>query len=174
LAQPLEFERALKQARLAEAFHLDALINVKDARSLRLHSLRDELLPALKELPAPREFLELNIAPGETPRLWIDLISSVVIAPDTRIYRFEQERSGEREVLKESEDLDEMKHHILRYLAHRVLERERSSVQLSSFATSSPLQKYTLAALAYAWVTGAAFALLACVAAAMLLGKLKF
>lgn len=169
-----EFDTALKKARLAEAAQLDAVLNVKDARSLRLLALRDAVLPALVDHPAAVGLTDLVIQPGETPRLWLDLISSVVIAPDTRIYRLEQERNSAREVLYETDDLEDMKANVLRYLAHRVIAREKSAAGLSEYAPGSKGPRYGAAALAYVWITGALTGVLILLLAAILLGILNF
>ncbi len=52
------------------------------------------------------------------PRLWIDLISSVVVEPDTRTYRLVQDVDGNRITLHESQSLDDMSKAVLRYIAH--------------------------------------------------------
>jgi len=169
-----EFDKALKHARLAEAAQLDAVLNVKDARSLRLLALRDAVLPHVKDHPAAAGLVELNMQPGELPRLWLDLISSVVIEPDTRNYRLEQERNASREVLYETDSLDDMKTHILRYLAHRVIARDKASAGLAEYVPGARGPRYGVAALAYVWVTGALAGILVLLVLAILMGKLTF
>ena len=81
MADHRQFEQALKQARLAEAAQLEAVLSVKDARSMRLLALRDAVIPHLAAHPAGAGLVDLTMQPGEVPRLWLDLISSVVVAP---------------------------------------------------------------------------------------------
>lgn len=168
-----QFTDALKKARLAEAAHVDALLNVKEARGLRLSALRETLLPHLQGHPLAEGFTELTIQPGEAPRLWIDLISSVVVEPDSRNFRLEQERDGRREVLHETADLDEMSGVVLKYIAHRVIAREK----LASATTAGPRDSnaaYNLGEVIYVWFTGAALGALVLLVMAILLGILKF
>lgn len=168
-----QFTDALRKARLAEAAQLDAFQNVREARALRLAALRESLLPHLKGHPLAEGFSELNIQSGETPRLWIDLISSVVVEPDTRNYRLEQERDGRRELLHETDDLKEMSAAVLRYIAHRVIARERASAGQAMPQRESG-REYNLGEMVYVWFTGAALGVLAMMIVAILLGMLTF
>ena len=168
-----QFTDALRKARLAEAAQLDAFQNVREARALRLAALRESLLPDLKGHPLAEGFSELNIQSGETPRLWIDLISSVVVEPDTRNYRLEQERDGRRELLHESDDLKEMSAAVLRYIAHRVIAREKASAGQAMPRRDSG-REYNLGEMVYVWFTGAALGVLAMIIVAILLGMLTF
>jgi hypothetical protein len=166
------FGKALRKARLAEAFHLDALSQVKDARSLRLLALRDEILPLLQAHPLAQDYVELAIAPGDTPRLWIDLITSVVIAPDTQTYRLEQDRDGRRDVLFESESLPDMRDQLLATIAHRVIARTRSAAA-TGIMPSTPQQGYSFWEMVYVWSTGVALGILALISIAITLKILK-
>lgn len=168
-----QFTQALKTARLAEAAHVDALLNVKEARGLRLAALRESLLPKLAGHPMAEGFAELTLQPGETPRLWIDLISSVVVEPDTRSFRLEQDRDGRRELLHETTDLDEMSGVVLKYIAHRVIAREKLAASVATPGQDS-VQGYNLGEMVYVWFTGAALGVLALLIVAILLGILKF
>ena len=141
---------------------------------MRLLALREAILPHLKDHPAAAGLVDLAIQPGDTPRLWLDLISSVVVAPDTRNYRLEQERNSSREVLYETDNLDDMKTHVLRYLAHRVIAREKAAAGLAEYAPGARGPRYGVAALAYVWLTGALAGILALLVLAMALGKLNF
>lgn len=168
------FEGALREARLSEAAHLDALLNVKDAKSLRLMALREKLMPLLTGHADVLGLIELKIQSGETPRLWLDLISSVVMEPDSRTFRLEQEREQRREILFETQDLDEMAKQLLRYVAHRVIAREKAVAAHSPLAQESESQGYGLLALSYIWLTGFVFGVAALLSAAIYLGKLRF
>lgn len=168
-----QFTDALRKARLAEAAQLDAFQNVREARALRLAALRESLLPQLKGHPLAEGFSELNIQPGETPRLWIDLITSVVVEPDTRNYRLEQERDGRRELLFETDDLKEISAAVLRHIAHRVIAREKAAAGQAMPRRDSG-REYNLGEMVYVWFTGAALGILAMLIVAILLGMLTF
>lgn len=168
-----KFTEALRKARLAEAAHVDALQNVTEARGLRLAALREMLLPHLKGHPLAEGFSELTVQPGETPRLWIDLISSVTVEPDTATYRLEQEREGRRTVLHETRDLQNMADAVLRYIAHRVIAREKTAAGEIQPAAESD-RNYSLPEIVYVWFTGAALGVLVMLILAILLGLLSF
>lgn len=168
-----QFTEALRKARIAEAAHLDALQNVTDARGLRLSALRESLLPHLKGHPLAEGFTELTLQPGDTPRLWIDLISAVIIEPDTRTYKLIQDSNGRREVLHQTEKLEEMSAAVLRYIAHRVIAREKAAARQATQAFDSG-REYHLGEVVYVWFTGAALGVLVMLIIAILLGLLTF
>ncbi len=66
---------AIREARLAEAAHFEAALDLRDSKSLRLQILKDELLPAVQASPEARELFDLTLLPGEPPKLWVDLTS---------------------------------------------------------------------------------------------------
>src|SRR5262245_28849469 len=92
---------ALRQARLAEAAHFEAVLDIRDAQTLRLQVLKDELSPVILSNAEAASFIDLALVPGDPPRLWIDLISSVVMAPDPRTYRLVQDAAAGRQTLLE-------------------------------------------------------------------------
>jgi hypothetical protein len=164
---------ALKDARLTEAAQFEAILDLRDAKSLRLEGLRIALLPALSNHPTARKLFDLNVQPGTNPRLWIDLISSVVMEPDPRTYRLLQDHNSQRQVLFETEDADEMTQFLMRYLAHRIIAHERAEAG-ASLAVLSPAKGYSLGEMIYVWATGLAFGVLGLMVTAMLLGRLHF
>jgi hypothetical protein len=164
---------ALKDARMAEAAQLESLMGLRDAKSLRLEALRTALLPSLVGHPDIRALFELNVQPGVNPRLWIDLVSSVVMEPDPRTYRLIQDRDSQRETLFETSDINHMVPFVTRYLAHRMVAHEKAAAGIPN--TSVAVQSgYSLGALVYVWVTGCTFGVLGLLVIAMLLGKLHF
>jgi len=145
---------ALRQARLAESAHFDAAADIRDAKSLRLHVLLDEVRPHLAGLAKRGEgFIDPLVAPGEPPRLWIDMVAYVLMEPDPRTYRFQRDTAGGHEILLETGDRGEMRDRIIAYAAHRTVERERQ------FATDErarqPVSRsYGGTALFLAWLAG--------------------
>ena len=173
MVERLEFGKALREARLASAAKLDAVLGVADARALRLDALRGVLAPIIGENADARALFGLNVQSGETPKLWLDLISSVIMEPDPRTYRLVQDQDNRRETLFETEDMKAMTNYIVKYLAHRLVVHEK----LVRGASPLPhqLQKsYSVVDLVYVWVTGAAFGILALMIVGMLLGKFSF
>ncbi len=168
-----ELTKALREARLASAAKLDATLGLSDARALRLDVLRAELAPVVATSEEAKALFDLNVQPGETPKLWLDLISSVVMQPDARTYRLVQDQDNRRETLFETTDVNEMAAHIVKYLAHRIVVHEKM-VRGHSPMPDTVLKAYSVVDLVYVWVTGAAFGVLGLMIAAMLLGKLSF
>ena len=168
-----ELTKALREARLASAAKLDAALGLSDARALRLDALRAELAPIVAAHAEAKSLFDLNVQAGETPKLWLDLISSVVMEPDPRTYRLVLDQDNRRETLFESANINEMSAHVVKYLAHRIVAHEKMARGL--LLTSDHGQKaYSVVDLVYVWITGAAFGVLGLMIAAMLLGKLSF
>jgi hypothetical protein len=161
---------ALREARQAEAAHFEATLELRDSKSLRLQLLKDDLLPLLDASPEARELFDLALIPGEPPKLWIDLISFVVMEPDPRSYRFLQHRQDRREILFETHDRELMAAAIRRHMAHQVVARERQSVAVPQPA---PPSGFSSASLMLAWVSGFSFGALALLGLAIFLGFLK-
>jgi hypothetical protein len=162
---------ALRKARLAEAAHVEAVLNLRDSKALRLQLLKDDLLPIVNSNPDASKLVELVLIPGDPPRLWIDLITQVVMEPDHRTYRLLQDSRLGRETLFETADRAEMLERVKTHLAHRLIARERE------FPVATPARDstagYSGAALIFAWTTGFAVGALALLMAAILLEKLK-
>ncbi len=150
---------ALRQARLAEAAQAEAVAALRDAGSLRLQVLKDEMAGF-------QQPLELVVVPGETPRLWIDLITSVVMEPDPHTYRLVQDR----ESVFETRDRAQMAETLKRHIAHRIIARERQVAGLSRASLAAP--GYSVAAVIFAWLSGFSLGALALLISVILLGKL--
>ncbi len=161
---------ALREARQAEAAHFEATLELRDSKSLRLQLLKDDLVPLLDSSPEARELFDLALIPGEPPKLWIDLISFVVMEPDPRSYRFLQHRQDRREILFESHDRELMAAAIRRHMAHLVVARERQSASLPPPVLAPG---FSSASLMLSWVSGFAFGALALLGLAIVVGILK-
>ena len=145
--------QALREARLAEAAHFEAALDLRDAKSIRLQLLKDDLMPVVRANATAAELFDLALVPGEPPKLWIDLISFVVMEPGHRTYRLVQDRHDGREILHESADRKDMSGFIRRHMAHRLVARERR------FAAPPPVTfvtGYSTASLMLAWTAGVA------------------
>lgn len=173
MADHNQLTQALKDARLTEAAQLDAVLNLRDAKALRLEVLRTTVLPTLADHPEARRLFDLNVQPGAQPRLWLDLISSVVMEPDPRTYRLVQDHDGARDTVFETSKLEQMAEFTTRYLAHRMVAHDRTATR-NAGAVGGKADGYSLAALVYVWVTGCAFGVLGLLAIAISLGKLHF
>ncbi|MBG1230937.1 hypothetical protein [Aestuariivirga litoralis] len=173
MTEPDTLTKALKDARLAEAVQLDAILNARDARILRLGALRDAVLPELAGHDAAKTLFDLNVVEGEKPKLWIDLISWVEMEPDPKTYRLVQSRESAEGILFETSDAAEMQRFIIRYMAHRLVERERRTVN-TGFVGQTVQRRYSFGELLYVWATGLLFGVLGLTAVALIQGWLKF
>ncbi len=163
-AQP-GFETAMREARLAEAAHLEAVIRAQDAGALRLDLLRSRLLDSLPADSTLRQSMDLRLPPDFPPRLFLDLTRSVAMAPDGRSFLLEEDHEDHRTVLATEASVEDMVREVLRLEAHRTIQaaRKPESARLWKPGTLHPL---TWAQLLYVWLTGfvAGAALLALIA----------
>ena len=172
MAEHDDLSGALRKARLAEAAHFEAVLGIKESKSLRLQVLKDEIAPVIAATPEAASVFDLALVPSEPPRLWIDLISFVEMEPDYRTYRLQQDNLGGREALFETANRAEMLDYLKTYLAHRMVARERHIMRAAP--QMQPMARYTTGAVVYAWFNGVILGILALVVAAISLGKLKF
>jgi hypothetical protein len=143
---------ALRRARLAEAARAEAMSGVNDAQVLRLQVLKDDLAPVASELKGIAGLVDLVLIPGETPRLWIDPVVQVVMAPTPQTYRLIQDVSSGQDILLETADRRQMAERIKQHIAHRFLARER----LIAGNPPAPLKSvgYSTKALVFAAIFG--------------------
>ena len=116
---------AVRQARIEIAERTGVVVDLHDAELARLEILNEALDAAFADVPAGIELFERGITPGDPPRLWIDMIAHVVMGRDRRIYRFVQDTRYGRRVLGESPDVGELVEAVTKYVARRMIERER-------------------------------------------------
>ena len=152
-----ELGPALRKARLAEAAHYDAALGLRDAKTIRLQILKDELDVIVRSSLEARAMFDLALLPGNTPRLWVDLITSVVMEPDPRTYRLVQDSQGGRDTLLETVDRAELVERLKHLMAHRIVARNR---QMAS-APEAPAARrtYSLGSLVLSFLAGLALAL---------------
>jgi hypothetical protein len=128
-AEPPEAERlkdALRKARVDQAERSGVVVDLHDAEIARLEVLNEALDPVFEEIPANVDLFDRGISRGETPRLWIDAIAHVGMGRDKRVYRFVQDTRYGRKVLAETVNVGEMVDAVTKYLAQRLIERERA------------------------------------------------
>ncbi len=116
---------AVRQARIELAERSAVVVDLRNAEVARLELLDEALAPVFAEIPPDIELFDRGVVPGDPPRLWIDMIAHVVMGRDKRIYRFLQDTRYGRRVLAESGDIPEMAAAVARYVARRLVERER-------------------------------------------------
>ena len=84
-----------------------------------------ELAPLFAEVPADIDLFDFTISSGLQPRLWIDAVSHVAMARDRRTYRFVKDTRAGRVVLAEDTAIKPVADQVARYVAERLIERER-------------------------------------------------
>jgi hypothetical protein len=164
-----EFAEALRNARAAEAAHLEAVYAFNDAKSLRLQTLKDELAVFIAGSPEAPGTFELVLVPGDSPRLWIDLVTSVVMEPDPKTYRLVQHGEGRRDIVLETADRAEMLQQVKLIIAHGTIARKRLKP-----APGLNRQCYSVSALTLTGLGGFLLGVLTLLVGAIYLGILKF
>src|SRR5215472_16431448 len=122
--QPLK--DAVREARIEAAERSGVVVDLRDAEVARLELLNDALDPLFKQVPGDVELFDRAVSKGDVPRLWIDVVAHVEMGRDKRQYRFVQDTRYGRAVLAESYEVPAMVDAITRYVARRLVERERA------------------------------------------------
>jgi hypothetical protein len=117
---------ALRKARVDSAERTAVVVDLHDAEVARLELLSEALDPLFAEIPSEVDLFERGISRGETPRLWVDAVAHVHMGRDKRIYRFVQDTRYGRRVLAESINIPELAEAVTKYVAQRMIERERA------------------------------------------------
>jgi hypothetical protein len=123
-AQPLK--DAIRDARIEAAERSAVVVDMRDADLARLEILNDALDPVFAEVPAGVDIFDRGISRGDTPRLWIDVLAHVTMGRDKRLYRFVQDTRYGRTTLAESYETRDIVEAVTRYVARRLVERERA------------------------------------------------
>jgi hypothetical protein len=118
-------KEAMREARIELAERTAVIVDLRNAEIARLQLLNEALDPVFAEIPPDIELFDRGAVPGDPPRLWIDMIAHVVMGRDKRTYRFLQDTRYGRRVLAESSDVGEMVEAVTKYVARRLVERER-------------------------------------------------
>lgn len=116
---------AIRDVRNAAADRDDVVVDMREAQRMRLELLAAELAPVFADVPADNDTFDFAISSGLQPRLWIDAVSHVGMGRDRRTYRFVRDTRLGRVVLAESTDLKPVADQVTRYVAERIVERQR-------------------------------------------------
>ncbi len=123
---PNVLKEAVREARIEAAEHSAVVVDLRDAELVRLELLNEALDPMFKDIPAGVELFDRGVSKGDVPRLWVNVIAHVEMGRDKRQYRFVQDTRYGRAVLAESYEVPEIAHAVTRYVARRLVERERA------------------------------------------------
>jgi hypothetical protein len=131
---PPRLKDAVRQARIETAERTSVVVDLRDAEVARLELLNEALDPIFAEIPVQIELFDRGISRGDTPRLWIDAVAHVVMGRDKRMYRFVQDTSYGRRVLAEAFEIEKLVDAVTRYVARRLVDRERAMAAESTLA----------------------------------------
>lgn len=117
---------AIRDARNAAAERDDVVVEMREAQRMRLEMLAAELKPLFDDVPGDVDIFDFALSSGLQPRLWIDAVSHITMGRDRRTYRFLKDSRLGRVVLAESTDMKPVADQVGRYVADRILERQRA------------------------------------------------
>jgi hypothetical protein len=130
--EPQRLKDALRRARIDAAERTGVVVDLHDAEVARLELLNEALDPLFAEIPAEIDLFDRGISRGETPRLWVDAVAHVAMGRDKRIYRFLQDTRYGRKVLAESLSIPDVAEAVTKYVAQRIIERERALAETAA------------------------------------------
>jgi hypothetical protein len=134
-------KEAMRSARLENAERTGVVVDLRDAELARLEILNEALDPLFADVPAEIEMFDRAISKGDTPRLWIDAVAHVAMGRDTRVYRFLLDTRYGRKILAESSNADEIVNAVTRYVARRMIERERALADAPMLGGIDPVRR---------------------------------
>jgi hypothetical protein len=123
---PRRLRDALRRARIESAERTAVIVDLRDAEIARLEILNEALDPLFAEIPDTIDIFDRAIARADKPRLWIDLVAHVDMGRDNRTYRFMQDSRYGRQILAETTDVAVVVEAVSKYIARRIVERERA------------------------------------------------
>lgn len=127
---------ALRRARAEAAERTDVVMDLRAAEIARLEILKDALDPVFAEVPEEVDLFDVGLAPGERPRLFVDMVAFVEMGRDRRTYRFMRDGRRGRTCVAESVETGPIVEAVTAYVARRLVERERLLVDDERIASS--------------------------------------
>lgn len=121
---PPSLKSAVRKARVEQAERSDVVSDLRRAELARLELLHEAFKPILAQVPATVDLFDCGIAPGERPRLFVDMIAFVEMAHDKRTYRFVQDTRHGRVTVAEGDKIEPIVEAMTDYIARRLVERE--------------------------------------------------
>jgi len=126
-APALSLREAIRAARVEAAEHTGVIVELRDASLARLSMLNEILDPIFADVPLEHaDLFDRGLMPGETPRLFVDMVAHVTLGRDRRTYRFLQDSRAGRRVLAESTNPNDIADAVTRYVARRLIAREQA------------------------------------------------
>ena len=145
----LRIQDDVRQARDAETAHLEAVLKVHGAQSLRLQQLRD----VLRDRGFGEQVgFDFSVLPGVEPRLWLDLAHCVTMEPDAGSYRLKFHSPNQITTILETRSLDDVVVACARVLSHSKIKAARAGVV--ELMSAEPVLHWAQTTLVYVWFTG--------------------
>ena len=116
---------AIREVKNAMADRDDVVVEMREAERARLELLAQELESVIAEAPSEHPVFDFAISSGARPRFWIDSVAYVSMGRDRRTYRFVRDTRMGRIVLAESTETKPVADMVTRYVAERIVERQR-------------------------------------------------
>jgi len=120
-----KLSQAIRDVKNASADREDVVVELREASRTRLELLAAELADVIADIPEDNPQFDFAVSSGLQPRLWIDATAHVAMGRDKRAYRFVRDSRVGRVVLAESTEMKPVVDQITRYVAERIVERQR-------------------------------------------------
>jgi hypothetical protein len=121
----IALEDAIRDVRLNAAERGDVVVELREASRARMELLVKELEATIQSVPADDDQFDFALSSGQNPRLFVDATAHIGLARDRMTYRFVRDSRLGRVVLEESRDLKSVADRVTRYVAERIVERQR-------------------------------------------------
>ena len=115
----------VRDVKIAAADRTDVVVDMRDADRARLELLGEEIRPVLADIDPADDRFDFGLSKGLQPRLWIDAVAHVHMGHDRRVFRFVRDTRLGRVVMSDTSDMAATADAVSRYIAERVIERER-------------------------------------------------
>ena len=115
----------VREVKIAAAERSDVVVDMRDADRARLELLAEELQSVINDIDPADDRFDFGISTGQQPRFWIDAVAHVHMGPDRRLYRVVRDTRLGRVILGEATEVKDAADTVARYIAERVIERER-------------------------------------------------
>ncbi|WGD32004.1 hypothetical protein AncyloWKF20_09365 [Ancylobacter sp. WKF20] len=136
----LSLREAIRAARIEAAERSGVIVELRDASLARLSMLNEMLDPIFEDVPLDHaDLFDRGLMPGETPRLFVDMVAHVALGRDRRTFRFLQDTRAGRRVLAESTNPNDIVDAVTRYIARRLIAREQAMVSSLTPSEAEPI-----------------------------------
>ncbi len=122
---PRKLATAIREVKNGLADRDDVVVDMREAHRMRLELMAAELAGVFEDVPDDLDMFDFAISSGLQPRLWIDAVAHVAMGRDRRTYRFVRDTRQGRVVLAESTAIEPVANQVTRYIAERIVERQR-------------------------------------------------